>query len=265
MLLIAPDCSYLQRAATAVEELKEDITQEGMREVLLTRKLEEAAQAREALEREAKRLRNAIQKTAALLHVVERPSRQADGSAGPSLLEVWGSRRARYVAQLEQLLSICLLLATSAMVDGFMPAGEQHLLLCIAWDECAANGLNPPPTIQEVLDAKKDDEKKGAQPERYLLANRGGVRLKKAQQEKPQPKKLTKEQQAEENRNLAETRSMELYIKAVTTRAHAEAERAMIDHLVRTAEAACKPLGKVPLPEVYDTPPPVKFDRYAPI
>jgi protein TonB len=37
---------------------------------------------------------------------------------------------------------------TAALVDGYMPATERYLVLCVAWDEAHQVGLPAPPSVQ---------------------------------------------------------------------------------------------------------------------
>jgi len=170
----------MEAGAKVVAELAEDVEQEAQREVLLARKHEKIVQERQELDRELDERREEAQRLHELLCLIDEPVGRATEALvapagggqlshlgwsaptvvapsppvnGPSLLGVWVEHRMALSAQLEQLTSSTLLGAISEQVDGYLPAGEQHLILMQAWEDAAAEGLAMPNSYAEALDS----------------------------------------------------------------------------------------------------------------
>jgi hypothetical protein len=248
----------LRAAQKVLEELAEDLRHEEERLELLKRKLADAKAEREAFGRRVEHDDSEQRHASALLLIVSRgPPR------GPPLLTVWSARQTRLDETIEQLPCAGILICTAALVDGYMPATERYLVLCVAWDEAHQVGLPAPPSVQEVMEgeaateatgkrvanaaAGRRDKKGGgkqAAGTKYMLG--GGSKATPedevvegsapATSTKPVTKPGTKGEVAPPD--TAEVRSIELFVKASAVKLQPDAERKLTSELVQSAEAA---------------------------
>ena len=174
-------------------------------------------------------------------------------------MTVWRARHTRLDETIEQLPCAGVLICTAALVNGYMPATERYLVLCVAWDEAHQVGLPSPPSVQEVMEGEAAAEATGKRVANAAAGRRdkqgGGKQAAGTRYMLGGTSKATPEDEVEEGSapatstkpgakgevappDTAEVRSIDLFVKASTVKLQPDAERKLTSELVQAAEAA---------------------------